>query len=106
VGREPIPARLGPGDVLFFNGNMIHGSHPNKTPDRWRRSLIFHTMPKSATHISGVFLPAVDFEGNDLTYAFSPGGGVCGEEFPAFWDKMSEDEREAYLKTDLARSGQ
>lgn len=31
-----------PGDVLFFDGKLIHGSHPNTTADRWRRSFSAH----------------------------------------------------------------
>ena len=31
-----------PGDVLFFDGKMIHGSYRNATTDRWRRSFICH----------------------------------------------------------------
>ena len=30
------------GDVLFFHGKTIHGSPPNVTNDRFRRSFICH----------------------------------------------------------------
>ena len=30
------------GDVIFFGGFTIHGSHPNRTTDRFRRSLSIH----------------------------------------------------------------
>jgi ectoine hydroxylase-related dioxygenase (phytanoyl-CoA dioxygenase family) len=31
-----------PGDVLFFNGQVIHGSLPNRSSTRFRRALIAH----------------------------------------------------------------
>lgn len=31
-----------PGDALFFDGKLIHGSKPNTTTDRWRRSFSCH----------------------------------------------------------------
>jgi phytanoyl-CoA hydroxylase len=37
-GKKAIPAIMDPGDVLFFNGNLIHGSHRNKSKNRFRRS--------------------------------------------------------------------
>ena len=33
---------MGEGDVLFFDGFTIHGSYPNETDDRFRRSFIVH----------------------------------------------------------------
>ena len=28
---KAVPVNLDPGDVLFFNGNIIHGSGPNRS---------------------------------------------------------------------------
>jgi hypothetical protein len=39
---EPIPVPMGPGDVLFFHGHLLHRSYPNRTPDRFRRSYVCH----------------------------------------------------------------
>jgi phytanoyl-CoA hydroxylase len=38
-----------PGDVLFFSGLIIHGSHPNRTTDRFRRGFITHYVGEHAT---------------------------------------------------------
>ena len=38
-----------PGDALFFHGRIIHGSYPNTTTDRWRRTFICHYVGKHAT---------------------------------------------------------
>jgi ectoine hydroxylase-related dioxygenase (phytanoyl-CoA dioxygenase family) len=39
---EEVGLDMQPGDVLFFDGKLIHGSHPNRTSDRWRRSFSCH----------------------------------------------------------------
>lgn len=38
----PIPVPMEPGDVLFFDGHLLHRSYPNRTTDRWRRSFVCH----------------------------------------------------------------
>jgi hypothetical protein len=40
-GRE-VPAVAEPGDVVFFGGHILHRSHPNRSPDRFRRALVCH----------------------------------------------------------------
>lgn len=50
--QKAIPVVMERGDVLFFNGNLIHGSYRNKTKDRFRRSFICHYANSSATHIA------------------------------------------------------
>lgn len=79
AGIEPVPAILESGDVLFFNGSVVHGSKPNRTKDEWRRSFICHYMPRSSSHISvGYHAPMIDFDGNKVTREASAGGGPCG----------------------------
>jgi len=39
---EPFPIELNPGDALFFNGHLLHRSHPNRTKDRMRRAFVCH----------------------------------------------------------------
>lgn len=81
-GHDPVRLVLEPGDVLFFNGSVVHGSNPNSTPDEWRRSFICHYMPARATHIwQGYHDHLVDFDGQPVTRETSIGGGPCGEEF-------------------------
>jgi phytanoyl-CoA hydroxylase len=41
-GMSQIGVEMKAGDVLFFGGFIIHGSYPNKTTDRFRRSFICH----------------------------------------------------------------
>lgn len=82
AGHDPIKLTLEPGDVLFFNGSVVHGSNPNSTDDEWRRSFICHYMPSSATHIAAGYQPyMLDFSGAEAHREDSVGGGPCGEEF-------------------------
>ena len=37
-----IPVPMEPGDVLFFDGHLLHRSYPNRTHERWRRSFVCH----------------------------------------------------------------
>ena len=39
-GAQPQSVVMDAGDVLFFNGSIVHGSFPNQTTDRFRRSLV------------------------------------------------------------------
>ncbi len=41
-GARAVGVDLDPGDVLFFAGATIHGSHRNTTSDRFRRAFICH----------------------------------------------------------------
>ncbi len=70
-------AILDPGDVLFFNGNTIHGSGPNASVDRFRRALIFHYVPASTLEMSSYY-HALDFEGNPVGINHNADGGPCG----------------------------
>ena len=57
---EELGIDMSPGDALFFDGKVIHGSYMNQTNDRWRRSFICHYMgessqrfePAEGTHVS------------------------------------------------------
>jgi ectoine hydroxylase-related dioxygenase (phytanoyl-CoA dioxygenase family) len=78
-GVTPKTVDMEPGDVLFFNGQLIHGSFPNTTEDRWRRTLIFHYVPESCEEVSGFYFPLLDTQGNEVTRRASPAGGPCGK---------------------------
>ncbi len=77
-GAEPVSADMGPGDVLFFNGNVIHGSLPNRSATRWRRSYICHYMADSDREIAQSYFPLMNADGHEVLRAVAPGGGPCG----------------------------
>lgn len=81
----PLPAGLTsqevimePGDVLFFNGQLIHGSLPNRSRTRFRRALIGHYVAGEARQVAHHYFPVLDMDGREVTLQESPGGGPCG----------------------------
>ena len=66
------------GDVLFFHGAMIHGSMPNTTTDRFRRSLIFHYIPQASEEVCFFYQPLVKPDGTEVRIDESELGGPCG----------------------------
>ncbi|HJP80699.1 MAG TPA: phytanoyl-CoA dioxygenase family protein [Pseudonocardiaceae bacterium] len=79
AGHEAIPVHMGPGDVLFFNGSMVHGSLPNTSADRFRRALIGHYIEGDARQVAEYYHPALRMDGTPLRLDVSEGGGACGE---------------------------
>ncbi len=78
-GKKAVPASLNPGDTLFFNGSVIHGSGPNRSPDQWRRSFICHYVPRSTESVAEGYFPLLDFDGREVPFKRSTGGGPCGD---------------------------
>lgn len=76
----PVEVVLKAGDVLFFNGSVIHGSGPNTSKDRFRRAFICHYVGESTTEMSEGYYPLHTFDGETLVRAKAQGGGVCGTE--------------------------
>jgi phytanoyl-CoA hydroxylase len=71
------------GDVLFFHGSTAHGSGPNHTTDRFRRSLIFHYVPRSSTEIAQFYNPMLTPDGDEVVVEPATGGGRCGDGWEA-----------------------
>jgi phytanoyl-CoA hydroxylase len=81
--EKAMPVVMDRGDVLFFNGNLIHGSYRNKTKDRFRRAFICHYANESATHISQHYCPLFRQNGEAVDLENNTSGGPCGNEFEA-----------------------
>ncbi|WP_431895460.1 phytanoyl-CoA dioxygenase family protein [Nonomuraea sp. bgisy101] len=81
-GLARVPVDMEPGDVLFFNGNLVHGSEPNTTADRFRRSFICHYVGASTERISSYY-PTLTIAGERVFFAEAAGGGPCGTDDPA-----------------------
>ncbi|WP_432175894.1 phytanoyl-CoA dioxygenase family protein [Streptomyces sp. Tue6028] len=79
-GLAPVPVDMAPGDVLFFNGSLVHGSGPNRSTDRFRRSFIGHYAGRSA-HRIGRFYRTLTMSGSPVALPESEGAGPCGTEF-------------------------
>ena len=70
--------QMQPGDVLFFNGQVVHGSLPNRSSERFRRSLIGHYIGGEAREVAKFYHPALRMDGSLVTLETSEGGGSCG----------------------------
>jgi len=77
-GLEEVPVRMSPGDVLFFGGNLIHGSYPNRSTNRFRRCFIGHYAGSSAHELSKGYSPLLDMQGRIVTREPATDGGPCG----------------------------
>jgi phytanoyl-CoA hydroxylase len=82
-GHTILPIDLAAGDVLFFNGSMIHGSFPNRSSDRFRRSFICHYSDINTTHIGKYYKPLYRHDGSEAaSIEENSNSGPCGTEFP------------------------
>jgi ectoine hydroxylase-related dioxygenase (phytanoyl-CoA dioxygenase family) len=77
-GMRVAPVIMKAGDVLFFNGSVIHGSYPNVSRDRFRRALIGHYAVGEATKIGGFYHPVLRMDGSVATLEADDSGGPCG----------------------------
>lgn len=77
-GMSPVPVVMEPGDVLFFNGQLIHGSFPNVSKDRFRRSLIGHYIVAEAEKVAKYYHPVLRMDGTEVELGVSERGGPCG----------------------------
>ena len=75
---EVRPVVMEAGDVLFFNGALVHGSYPNTTTDRFRRALIGHYVEGAAEQVAQFYHPALRMDGTIVELETSETGGACG----------------------------
>jgi phytanoyl-CoA hydroxylase len=77
-GIPILPMIMEPGDVLFFNGQVVHGSLPNRSQNRFRRSLIGHYIGGEASEVAKFYHPALRMDGAAIELGVSKAGGACG----------------------------
>jgi len=77
-GLESVPVPMQPGDALFFNGSLIHGSPPNTSSTRFRRAITGHYVGAGARQVARYYQPAMTMEGEEVWLEISEGGGPCG----------------------------
>lgn len=77
-GYDPIPLVMDPGDVLFFNGQLVHGSYPNSTTDRFRCAMIGHYIVGEAEAVAQWYHPVLRMDGAEVEFGVSEQGGPCG----------------------------
>lgn len=77
-GAAAVPVEMEPGDVLFFNGSIVHGSFPNVTKDRFRRALIAHYIEGNSEQLGAFYERVYRMDGTEVNVAPAPDGGPCG----------------------------
>lgn len=78
-GHEVRDLPMRSGDVVFFNGQLIHGSGPNESKDRFRRIVVGHYVVGEAEAVARHYHPVLRFDGTEIPLGVSEGGGACGE---------------------------
>jgi len=77
---KPVPVPVRRGQTLFFGGHLIHGSGPNRTKDRSRRTFIGHYVSESTDSLAEFYHPILDRHGETVSsVAVHSGGGPCGD---------------------------
>ncbi|HEX5323175.1 MAG TPA: phytanoyl-CoA dioxygenase family protein [Capsulimonadaceae bacterium] len=77
-GLEIRPVIMNAGDVLFFNGSVIHGSYPNTSRGRFRRALIGHYIVGNAEKVGGFYQPMLRMDGTEVKVEVNDVAGPCG----------------------------
>ena len=77
-GTPVKPMIMAAGDVLFFSGQVVHGSGPNRSPVRFRRALIGHYVTGDAQKVAEFYHPALRMDGSEVELDNSQSGGACG----------------------------
>jgi ectoine hydroxylase-related dioxygenase (phytanoyl-CoA dioxygenase family) len=87
-GMSAVPVEMKAGDVMFFNGQVIHGSNPNTSADRFRRSLIAHYVIGDCNAVSKWYTPVYRMDKTIVELEESAGGGKCGD-----WVEIGDETR-------------
>jgi phytanoyl-CoA hydroxylase len=78
--EKPVAVPVKRGETMFFGGDLIHGSGPNRTTDRWRRTFIGHYIDESSDEVSRFYHPVHNMKGEVISdVAVAAGGGPCGD---------------------------
>lgn len=79
-GMEAVPIIMKKGDVIFFNGSLVHGSGPNLSTTRFRRIMVGHYIEGSAEQVAKYYFPVFRMDGSEIEAGLESveGGGPCG----------------------------
>jgi ectoine hydroxylase-related dioxygenase (phytanoyl-CoA dioxygenase family) len=77
-GERLDPILMKAGDVVFFNGQVVHGSFPNTSMDRFRRALIGHYIVGEAEEVYKYYHPVLRMDGREVELGVSEDGDMCG----------------------------
>jgi len=78
--QKPIAVPVPRGSTMFFGGHLIHGSGPNRTKDRYRRTFIGHYIDEASDQVAKFYHPVLNMAGEVVSDIAVPvGGGPCGD---------------------------
>jgi hypothetical protein len=78
-GMTAIPVHMKKGDVIFFNGSLVHGSGPNQSKTRFRRIMVGHYIEGKADQVAKYYFPVFRMDGTQVDGLTSVDkGGPCG----------------------------
>lgn len=78
--EKPVAVPVPRGSTMFFGGNLIHGSGPNRTADRSRRTFIGHYIDSTSAQVAKFYHPVLNMLGETVSEVqISAGGGPCGD---------------------------
>jgi phytanoyl-CoA hydroxylase len=66
-GMEAQPIEVEPGDMVLFGGHLIHGSLPNRSTTKGRRSLVSHYVRRDTRAVSRRHHPVMAMDGTVIT---------------------------------------
>jgi phytanoyl-CoA hydroxylase len=76
---RPVPVTVPRGSTLFFGGQLIHGSGPNRTTDTSRRTFIGHYVNQGTRSLSQFYHPVHNARGEVVSaIEVDQAGGPCG----------------------------
>jgi ectoine hydroxylase-related dioxygenase (phytanoyl-CoA dioxygenase family) len=78
---QVVPVNMEAGDVLFFNGSVVHGSYPNRSAERFRRAFICHYVGAGTNKVGKYYNPVFRANGEALRIEVNEDGRPCGTEF-------------------------
>lgn len=77
---KPVPVPVRRGQTMFFGGNLIHGSGPNRSKETSRRTFIGHYVDSLTQKLSQAYRPIFDMRGGEVSWIEAvAGGGPCGD---------------------------
>lgn len=80
-GMQVMTVKMNVGDAIFFSGNIIHGSYPNRTKDRFRRAFITHYAASSTKRAGNIYSSMYTMKGEKVKIDHSIAAGPCGNEY-------------------------
>lgn len=78
--QKPVAIAVPRGSTMFFGGNLIHGSGPNRMADQWRRTFIGHYIDEASEQVAKFYHPVLSMSGEVVSSVEEyHGGGPCGD---------------------------